>query len=855
MNLEELRRKAQNLKDTNHPPAFSFHQSLRAKAIQRWNYFVSSQVVSILSDYEDQDEESLKTSIQRFLATCFDISQHSLVSYTASPNAEATNILVELAETFFPQNPLLALMPTVLQESFHDSYLNLSELNIRQILKTHILSNNARYLYPVKQILDMPLNESFSPINPYYDFTQTNDNGYLLQDELQKLIHHSEYTTQLHARKIDYEELLSNQSSLLAKLHALISQLSMNSVGRQGTEQNAGVGVYHALIIFRTSYDNLSETQKSQIPQGLKMQIELLLSHAFNTEANARAGIGLCIATHKSYLTNYMRGYETILAQIDTGGNHQHHLIEQATSNFNEAKSLLESQFSQNQYTGEEKLGVSRKLIHSLDIEVQLNGLSDLNDIISGFFDTELQEFLSETSIQSQLTGLLWWQASITNLLIDTPEHKLPHVLPAISTHIFGSFFSTSHQLSQLLEVLSDEKVDILCNTLKPEILRRVSNLHDFLSLYTPLELNKKMIVFQAVGHHIRTYVNTINALHQLLGTIPTETQATILQNFMPLSNFIHDYQDVSTLFNTPDVRAHFLRNDAVRSKMQTLMDNLDSFLWVKRSIWSHHLPAFYEFALPFLPNIIHTKEDLENIMSLIPKEQHGELLALIQKKNDKLFASIKTTQTQPTDTVDHIETNDAPKIDEKKPSIPSSQPLEIPTVIPVIKKIPKSDSPPAYSNSVSPQLSLKLIFRHHIKNAVNSLFTPTGHGFLGRCSIILKGLFFPLTLILAGIKSLIDYMTRRPISENTYQTILAAIPKMTDQQIKICANTIINAYPKPQSESSKKLLQSLFNRANGIDNSLDTQRKALIGFFSAPHNNGKKMQHVVADAVFKCRS
>ena len=209
-------------------------------------------------------------------------------------------------------------------------------------------------------------------------------------------------------------------------------------------------------------------------------------------------------------------------------------------------------------------------------------------------------------------------------------------------------------------------------------------------------------------------------------------------------------------------------------------------------------------------------------------------------------------------------------------------------------------------------KISFFSLYRRNVKGVWNDLSDPS-YG-MDDYGMPIRFLFLPLTLTIgAGIKSLIDYFTRKPLSPEEYEQTENKLSAMNEDDIEICAATISKNYPAPKSKSSNALIQLLISFVNEKviraevqsqieDRKLDSaiehlktegisissrpkciislsetdleeldkrtpenlnakkqevaenKRDNLISFFTNPYNAGKKMQRAIMEATFNIK-
>lgn len=179
----------------------------------------------------------------------------------------------------------------------------------------------------------------------------------------------------------------------------------------------------------------------------------------------------------------------------------------------------------------------------------------------------------------------------------------------------------------------------------------------------------------------------------------------------------------------------------------------------------------------------------------------------------------------------------------------------------------------------------------------------------IGPLIVFIQVMLLPVTLTIgAGIKSLVDYFTRKPLFTEDYSSTADKLSIMTEDEIENCAEAISNKYPMPTSKLSNALIELLassvdegkirakvqsqikarkitratecfktqgisissatfdvsFSKAEledidkctaenlSTEKQKNTQNKRdnLVSFFTAPHNTGKKMQHAIMEVT-----
>ncbi len=116
-------------------------------------------------------------------------------------------------------------MPRIFEKSIDRFYPNLDECCVEELLRTHILSNNGTYLYPVKLLTQIRWEDQVSPNNPY----RSGDDVCLSDAEYERLRSHSSITQSIFSAK----EKISFQKA------QTILERSLNAKTYEGCEKNS----------------------------------------------------------------------------------------------------------------------------------------------------------------------------------------------------------------------------------------------------------------------------------------------------------------------------------------------------------------------------------------------------------------------------------------------------------------------------------------------------------------------------------------------------------------------------------------------------------------------------------------
>ncbi|WP_019216997.1 hypothetical protein [Legionella tunisiensis] len=285
-------------------------------------------------------------ALKSFLADNWEMVNGTALCYTAHPDSDLTFILSAIAKLVWDNKAvwmnegeswcvLKLLMPTLSTDSLDGtgSYPSLHEVNdVLQVLNTHILGREGKYLIPVKKLNELAGTSTTGWVNPYYDYKcHSEEMVSISAEEYQRLIRHSDYTEALFNAHNQYEISLNEQGSLLTHLRQLSRLLYFNSKHGAGNEANAGEGAYDAIIHFNEYFSKLDKVSKGQIPAQVMVQINILLDLASNATQNIEGDI--CIANRRKKLEEAMHPVEQILMGIGLSSEDKDHLVNTKNNN------------------------------------------------------------------------------------------------------------------------------------------------------------------------------------------------------------------------------------------------------------------------------------------------------------------------------------------------------------------------------------------------------------------------------------------------------------------------------------------------------------------------------------------
>lgn len=670
--------------------------TIQSSVILSYSQRVSNTLVSIFS----LSEKEAIHGLEQFLKDNWTLVQGTMLSYTAIPQHDITQLLCDVAryvtgkknDAKLADEPTFAviklLMPTIATESLQDAYPNLDDkVDINTLLQTHVLGSDGLSLLPARLLAneDVAFFQQQRP-NPYYDFQIKKMSPFIDDEELARLVGHSSFTRDVFDSKKRYDIYADDKSNLLGHLRQLCAQLAYNSVGSSGgvgSEENAGMGVYSAILSFNSYYELLGE-EKDKIPKTLRAEIEKLLRLSSNSaiNINATANLETCVATRRGALINQIRGQEGALSQIGLkDGNTRTKILLEAKTQFEVSKAALNQALEQHQYRdGQDKLGITLALLTVLGVQVSIQSKDDLEPIKTLAHDEVTAVFAYNPELKQQFVDQV---QSIENLVIfsiSTAPNKLKAIFTAIVPALYRDMI-VSHQtvaallisfdaerckiicealregyyhfllsvndLAKLLCNLNSEQRSIFLNTMKeklPEIIKTPAYFENVL-LYSDLSPEQRSIVLDAMQVKIPDMIPTLFYLKKYLRALSLQHCSTILDSIKErLPSIITSAVDVHQILNDLNsIRPEFgsIAINAIKNKLPYLILSMDDVRLGFYAGTAEQQWIVLDAVKERLPFIIKNGYDLRSLIKHFSPEQGSIILDAMTESLPTIMASI----------------------------------------------------------------------------------------------------------------------------------------------------------------------------------------------------------------------
>src|SRR3990167_8698146 len=531
--------------------------SLKDELIVQYNTTTLDKLFTAFQKEEkEKDPEQLVKTLESFFQENWALINGTALCYTALPDSAITHLLCDIAIYVAEQekkSPIPVLMPTICTDHFASSEKNITGFNPTEILKTHVLGREGKYLIPLRSLTQLTLQSDLEKINnEYYDVdSHTKEIVYLSEDELSRLSEHSDAAKAVLDCKKQYVQLSTNADNLLGRLNKLIQLMVFNSShGGIGTAEIAAKGGMIAVADFFDYYNALPKEIKEKIPSAVQNEIEVLRSFTVPIQQKNASGelvfddkgrpvmalknadIGSCLGTRSADLKKAIAGHETELLNLQLSDEIKQKFNQALEEKFKESVHHLKTLLDENKYKhGVDKLGITKQLIEALKVEFRLNSAEDLA-LFNHLSCNEIKEILT---LPNAATTIVTAIGSIENLvifIINTNTEKLSILLTGIQSTLIRRIIKDSTDLSATLISLDSEKTKVVVTALKDQLPALITTAYSFRSMLRDLTLGQRTAVCTALNDQLPTLITTAHDFYGVLYYLTPEQRTTVFTAF-----------------------------------------------------------------------------------------------------------------------------------------------------------------------------------------------------------------------------------------------------------------------------------------------------------------------------------
>ena len=236
---------------------------------QRDALHLCDQLDELFNDNELSHHQPL-TQFKELLKNRWHNVQGTYLCYTATPQSPATDICCDIANYLAEHNgdkALSYLMPSVKHALHPVMYDNINEHDIRELIRSCILSDDTNYLIPVDLLGFLSCDNEdnlHQALNETLQYLDVNNNlRPLTSHEQHRLMNHSALTQKLMGAMESFEKAKQSEHSLytiLLDLQKAFIRASRGNIER-ATESEAGQSATEGLVTFRNHCNALANME------------------------------------------------------------------------------------------------------------------------------------------------------------------------------------------------------------------------------------------------------------------------------------------------------------------------------------------------------------------------------------------------------------------------------------------------------------------------------------------------------------------------------------------------------------------------------------------------------------------
>src|SRR3990167_5096694 len=640
--------------------------SLKDELIVQYNTTTLDKLFTAFQKEEkEKDPEQLVKTLESFFQENWALINGTALCYTALPDSAITHLLCDIAIYVAEQekkSPIPVLMPTICTDHFASSEKNITGFNPTEILKTHVLGREGKYLIPLRSLTQLTLQSDLEKINnEYYDVdSHTKEIVYLSEDELSRLSEHSDAAKAVLDCKKQYVQLSTNADNLLGRLNKLIQLMVFNSShGGIGTAEIAAKGGMIAVADFFDYYNQLPNAIKEKIPPTVQNEIEVLRSFTVPIQQKDASGelvfddkgrpvmalknadIGSCLGTRSAELKKAIAGHETELLNLQLSDEIKQKFNQALEEKFKESVHHLKTLLDENKYKhGVDKLGITKQLIEALKVEFRLNSAEDLA-LFNHLSCNEIKEILT---LPNAATTIVTAIGSIENLvifIINTNTEKLSILLTGIQSTLIRRIIKDSTDLSATLISLDSEKTKVVVTALKDQFPALITTAYSFRSMLRDLTPEQHTVVFTALKDRLPALITTAADFSNALCYLTPEQRTVVFTAFedrLPtLITTVHDFHDVLYYLTLEQRTAIYT---ALKDRLPTTADD---FGFVLSFLTPEQRTAVFTALEDQLPTFIKTASGFGFVLSFLTP---GQCTAVCTALKDQLPTLITTADS-----------------------------------------------------------------------------------------------------------------------------------------------------------------------------------------------------------------
>ncbi len=635
--------------------------------------------------------------IKDFLASNWAQIKGTMLSYTALPQDPVTGMLCELAEWLADylnataeekdrpyddfekvHRPFCALdlfMPGLFMESMKDNdfphLLPIKnpetetwdyDLKLKDIIRTHILSDNAQTLLPVSLLLakgDFIKADanSLNIENPYYNneydananagqanaaAQQRVSHPYLSEQELERLFQHSSETVAVNDALQVYLTHRDKSASLLGELSHLLKSLQLSSVNGVGAEKNAGQMIYPALAKFETFYTDLTNNPriKAQIPEAVADEIDTLFT--VSPKVNV---METCTATRRNALAKVVQEHEETLGQITLSQEQEDELLSKRLEDYGDAVQALEGALSKSpdentQYYGSDASGLTQGLLDKFEIQLAFSSLAEMTSLLRPLSGEELRSLLVEVNTQRKIIETITTLENLIILVTDMPLRLIAPLFKGLGDEI-TKLVSTGEDLGTLLMVNEPDKQNAILEGMRVILMSIIKLGYDFRQVLEDLSPEQRTAVYESLKDRLPEIIQSGDDFGRVLEYLSPEQRTVVYESLKEkLPEIIksgYDFGQVLQYLSQEQRTAVF---ESMKETLPQIIQSGEDFRQVLRHLSREQCTVVCESMKDSLPEIIKSAFGFRQVLEYLFPEQCA---AVCESMKDRLSEIIKS--------------------------------------------------------------------------------------------------------------------------------------------------------------------------------------------------------------------
>ena len=663
--------------------------SLKEGAIFRYMSSVLDELKPVLLQSDNPnldtgDAQAQLESFKGFITKNWTLINSESVCYTALPDHDITKLLCDLTEYVVakqnkltpqsPISPIQLLMPTVNTEHSEDDpntqTRNLTKLDLRTVLKTHVLGVRGLTLIPVATLLDVSITSELTKIpNAYHDVTEhPEDLGILNEQVVARLFSYSDLTRSLLNLREQYAHLNNESQTLLSHLQTLIRALLVNSShGGIGTAEVAAKGGMIAVAQFFEYYNKLTAEQKEAVPKTVLDELNLLKKYAesdgIDKDAQGNpilvdatrkdkdgneftvkvpkaiirnADIGSCLGTRKADLEIAVNANLAQLENIGISDTQKSEMLTKIRIDFETTQASLKDQLmrqtanSATPFFGYDALPVTAKLLIDLNVSFNPNTPDDLA-FLKQLSADEIKALCLLPNAKDKIVTAIGTLENLVIFILDMLVNTLGVLFEEIKLSLTQHIVQTPKDFSGTLISLNTDQYQIVARILASDCIKTAT---DFKNALYHLSADQRTVVYEALKDRLPGMIQTANDFKNVLFCLSADQRTAVYEalkdRFPGMIQTANDFKNVLSCLSADQIIAVC---EALKDRLPGIIQTAGDFYDVLCTLSENQRTVVYEALKDCLPGMIQTTDDFYRVFFFLSAEQKAAVCEALKDR------------------------------------------------------------------------------------------------------------------------------------------------------------------------------------------------------------------------------